>query len=71
MKKSVYVFSFSNRGRSTARVQRLSSVASDTSTSEEASSSAKPFNDIPQAPTLSMLWSMGFDEKGRNRIDKE
>ena len=69
MKRSLNAFSFSKR--CSARVQRLSAAASDTSTSEEASSSAKSFKDIPQAPTLSMLWSMGFDKKGRNRIDKE
>ena len=37
---------------------------------EEAVSSTKPFDDIPQAPTWKMLWSLGFDEEGRNRIDR-
>ena len=66
MKRSILYLSIRSSALNSQKLSSSSAIA------EEAvsSSSAKPFEDIPQAPTWKMLWSMGFDKEGRNRIDK-
>ena len=68
MKRSILYLSIRS---SAVNGQKLSSASASVIAGEAVgSSTAKPFENIPQAPTWNMLWSMGFDKEGRNRIDK-
>ena len=67
MKKSILYLSIRS---SAVNSQKLSSASAAIAGEAVGSSTAKPFENIPQAPTWNMLWSIGFDKEGRNRIDK-
>ena len=66
MKRSILYLSIRSSALNSQKLSSASAIAGEA----VGSSTAKPFKNIPQAPTWNMLWSMGFDKEGRNRIDK-